>query len=123
MSDEPIFEVRTPAGVYKIWSDGRIGGFPPGASVVNRIGGVMRQREAALLTQKGVGARRISIFDCTYTSYMGPRGQVDIATYSPTGARFERNSFDEDFDHFRARVEAALNGSPVTDVAPLSVGG
>jgi len=47
MSDEPIFEVRTADGDYKIWSDGRTVGFPPGV-VVNRIPGVMREREAAL---------------------------------------------------------------------------
>lgn len=37
-SNQSVFEVHEPAGrVYRIWADGRIEGFAPGATIINGI--------------------------------------------------------------------------------------
>lgn len=53
----------------------------------------------------------LTILNCTYTSLCAPTvpgGQIDVATYPKTGARFERGR-RETFEDFKARVELELN--------------
>lgn len=43
----PAFEVRSPDGQYfAVWADGRVEGFPPNSTIVNRIP-ILRNRAIA----------------------------------------------------------------------------
>lgn len=66
--------------------------------------------------------RPLTILDCLYNSYTSDKGQVDIATYLPTGVWFTR-ARGESYAEFKHRVEMRLNNMPITDAARLSAGG
>lgn len=54
--DPAAFEVSAPGVHYRIWSDGRIEGFPSGAIIMNRIPALIAASAASSALLKGEGS-------------------------------------------------------------------